>query len=795
MIRFPMLSTRWFYRSALLLAVLNTLSEPSSAFEPVPLSAAAPIQQQPYLDEALRMPPDGTLFKQLSLSPPLAPYGGFVVNPAQREESRNFYNSVYQASENVPISWTGSLVTGNAGTTSQAFKDAVLLRVNYFRAMAGVPSSTTFSAENSAKAQQAALMMSANKTLSHTPPATWTFYTADGALAASKSNLALGLYGPDAITGYMSDHGTGNRAVGHRRWILYPQTQTMGTGDVPASETYLAANDLWVIDSSNWGARPVTREGFVAWPPAGYVPYQVVFPRWSFSYPGADFSAATVSIQRAGQSVPVTLEPIVNNIGESTLVWVTDNLDANVSKSFPQPQSDTTYAVTVANVKSNGITHNFSYDVKVFDPQTTGADHVEPSISGPATVLINSGTEYEFNPVPGAARYDWDFGTLQPMFQVLGAESGLAGVAAVVPSGYNPIAEDVHSSGAASYHLTNLDFKDQLLTLAGEFIPGNSARLDFKSRLGLATSSGQSALVEVSTDQGSTWRAVYQQAGSGNSGETTFQSRSIDLSTLAGKTVMVRFAYRYSMGEQAYPQTDSGVGWYIDDITLVAADRVSSTKLSPDLTNTVLSFTPSAVGDYFLRVRAKLWGGYPLEWGPLFRIRSVAGVNLDCTITGDGSGTVTSAPSGISCTTGRCSQLFLPGSDVTLLPTPGISSLFKGWGGDCKVTGDNCSLTLDLTRSVTAEFIHIPPVKAGVATLSYFTTLNQAYKAAIAPGSYTIRAQAVPFIEDLLLNRNVALILTGGYDAAFSTQGGETSIQGTVTIGNGSLTVEHLAIR
>lgn len=37
---------------------------------------------------------------------------------------------------------------------------------------------------------------------------------------------------------------------------------------------------------------------------SGYVPYTVVYPRWSFSYAGADFSAATVTMRRAsGASV------------------------------------------------------------------------------------------------------------------------------------------------------------------------------------------------------------------------------------------------------------------------------------------------------------------------------------------------------------------------------------------------------------------------------------------------------------------------------------------------------------
>ena len=176
------------------------------------------------------------------------------------------------------------MTTGDPGTTSSAFRDAVALRVNYYRAMAGVPAVIVFSDEFNRKSQQAALMMSANNQFNHAPPVTWKFYTAEGAEAAGKSNLTLGSTGPLAISSLMSDGNANNTAVGHRRWILYPQTQIMGTGNIPATGGFKATAALWIFDSNFARARPDTRDGFVAWPPPGFVPYQVVFPRWSFTF-------------------------------------------------------------------------------------------------------------------------------------------------------------------------------------------------------------------------------------------------------------------------------------------------------------------------------------------------------------------------------------------------------------------------------------------------------------------------------------------------------------------------------
>jgi len=140
--------------------------------------------------------------------------------------------------------------------------------VNYFRAMAGLPA-VSHEAVKNAKSQQAALMMTANGMLNHVPPPSWICYSADGAEAAGKSNLAS-LPGPPAVALYMFDPGGGNTAVGHRRWILYPRQVELGTGSTDN------ANDLWVIGT--FGSRPATPE-IVAWPPVGFVPYQLVYPR------------------------------------------------------------------------------------------------------------------------------------------------------------------------------------------------------------------------------------------------------------------------------------------------------------------------------------------------------------------------------------------------------------------------------------------------------------------------------------------------------------------------------------
>lgn len=294
------------------------------------------------------------------------PISSDALNMSSRQAVLSFYQQHYLAYTSTPILWTGSQAACNPGTTNPAFQQAVLERINYFRAMAGVPASVTFSPDLNRKAQSAALMMSAAGQLSHSPAANWTCYSGDGASAAGSANLFLGDFSWNAITGYMRDIGAANAAAGHRRWILYPQTQTMGSGDIPASASYRPANTLVVLDGHAADPRPATRSDFVAWPPPGYVPAPVVFARWSFSYPQADFSAASVKMSTNGAALPVSLAKVENGYGENTLVWIP--LGLSDSASWPQITADTAYSVTLSNVKIDGASRNFSYTVIVFNP-------------------------------------------------------------------------------------------------------------------------------------------------------------------------------------------------------------------------------------------------------------------------------------------------------------------------------------------------------------------------------------------------------------------------------------------
>ena len=283
------------------------------------------------------------------------------IDTQNRLASLLFYQQEYLGSAMTDAGWTGDHTTCNPGETSPAFREALLRRINYFRSMAGIPLVNAFKIDYTTKAQAAALMMSVNRKLSHTPDSSWLCYSEAGREGAGSSNLYLGVYGPQAISGYVNDPGTGNYFVGHRRWILYPQTQYMGTGDIPPTDGYPAANALWVFDLENmWGPRPATRESYIAWPPPGYVPYQVVYPRWSFAVADANFDQASVSMSLNGQTLDVTRLTPVYGYGEATLVWE--------QTSFTTPTTDTAYQVMISGVLLGEMLQNYTYTVIIFNP-------------------------------------------------------------------------------------------------------------------------------------------------------------------------------------------------------------------------------------------------------------------------------------------------------------------------------------------------------------------------------------------------------------------------------------------
>ena len=96
----------------------------------------------------------------------------------------------------------------------------------------------------------------------------------------------------------------------------------------------------------------------------------------------------------------------------------------------------------------------------------------------------------------------------------------------------------------------------------------------------------------------------------------------------------------------------------------------------------------------YTRVAAPAIRNWILGTTPIF--------TLAVSLTGTGSGTVTSDVGGINCQP-DCSFGYESGDVVTLTASPAQGSTFTGWGGACSGIG-GCAVTMSQARNVTAQF-------------------------------------------------------------------------------------------
>jgi len=87
---------------------------------------------------------------------------------------------------------------------------------------------------------------------------------------------------------------------------------------------------------------------------------------------------------------------------------------------------------------------------------------------------------------------------------------------------------------------------------------------------------------------------------------------------------------------------------------------------------------------------------------------------LTVSLAGNGTGVVSSSPSGISCAP-TCSARFNPGTQVTLTATAATNSYFGGWAGGCSGNNPTCTLTLSASQQVTATFDTSPVLTVSLA--------------------------------------------------------------------------------
>lgn len=610
---------------------------------------------------------------------------GFTVDTMDREDVISFWHGVYVASDGYQdrVGWTGNflvpppILTGE-GTVSAAFVTDVERRVNYYRAMCGLaanvrvntgskvvidpadPHKPAANITKAAAAQRAAYMVirtyntslapgNVSKAMSHAPnPADCVGWTAAAWNANANGNISFGFFGPRAIDAYIAEDVAGvsgwNSNVGHRRWLLYPPSTDIATGDTPGSyspdplEVRVPTNVLYVAQNPDELAEGVAPR-FVSYPSAGFFPAPINSKFWSLTYPEADFSAASIAMSGPGGAVTVTKKALVSGFGDSTLVW-----EVTGAPATKYVTTDTTYHVTVSGIKGPGIPAAHSYSVTLIHPGVTASATAlvgtpRPPATVPVTYWFDPGSRKEAVQVNcyQCVTAGWTEGAedAHPN-RVSGSVSG-ADLRSAVSYPLLPTFKAV--SGSKSFWLSIRKKHDILINsvpddwfeLDRDIIPEAGASLTFKYKRGYMTQATV-LKVERSDDAGLSWTAIGATiAGKADgSPDATVTSVAIPLVT-SDQPIRLRFRLGYlgsAFGGFYTPELVGGfnfaaypVGIFVDDITVSPSTWLDRKKINePPVKSRRFVFdstsagNPLAVGSkWFLRKRSKLgnaWLGY-----------------------------------------------------------------------------------------------------------------------------------------------------------------------------------------
>lgn len=596
---------------------------------------------------------------------------GFEVDSSDRAEVVSFYHAVFRASEGYEdrVNWTGvynSTAAGAEGTTSAVFVGDVERRLNYFRAMAGVradvqvnsgstvniqpgdshvPSSTILKSE---AAQRSALMIIRtypnNGGLSHDPPQSNTAWTKAAWNANHNGSLALGFFGPGAVTAYMKEDVAGisswNFDVGHRRWMLYQWGTDYATGDTPGSfsggTVRPPTNVTYVIPKSeelDFSPDPV----FASYPASGFFPAELNSPYWSLAYPDADFTAATVTMKDSAMNpVSVSIVSRATGFGDNAIVWQVPE-----TASVASVAADTTWHITVSGIQGSGIPAEHSYSVTLIDPNVLLESATVSGNSSP----LETGDDYQVSGISDADEIQIGMFLRQSSEWSAGAEESPEPEVTDDTSGTYPFYSTTSgyvNTGAQSYRLTFPTAYDpfingvpeQSFVLNREIVPGAEGTLEFQYRRGLMTA-GSKLVVESSSDDGYTWVALGDPISGNGGGDGEFKVQSYNL-PVAPAPLRIRFRLYYESGSLYTHEGQPGhpTGIFIDDISTDDCDwlEVGGTVSGVDLAS--FTFDSASAGidleggqEWWLRARA-VFGGHAFPYGAAFVVTPVGALQL-----------------------------------------------------------------------------------------------------------------------------------------------------------------------
>jgi len=359
-------------------------------------------------------------------------------------------------------------------------------------------------------------------------------------------------------------------STNHRVNILYELFDEVGIG-IHEGQFTDGNNDTWnaLMVTQDYGLTDYTPSPFLL----GAAYYD--FNGNHFYDPGEGFGGVHVEAQDASYHTETASEggytlPIPTNAGTHTVTFSGFDFTFSTNVSFPGDE----------NIKVDFI--------PAYQP---------PSVIGPTSIWTGATNQFGSSTVIGATDYAFALQTANPAMPD-SAES-LNRMEDGTSPDYTPLSTAVYHSADTAYHLTHPDFEIQTLTYLHSFYVQSNATLQFYSRLRWATED-QFAAVELSSNKGTSWTSVHHQAGTDDSGETSFTLHTIELDAFEGQEIQIRFIYDST--NSYYLGTEDDLGWFIDTISFSNMLEIATLSNTVVASGGMLTWTPDTPGEYRLQI-------------------------------------------------------------------------------------------------------------------------------------------------------------------------------------------------
>ena len=269
-----------------------------------------------------------------------------------------------------------------SGIPSDSEKQKVLARLNYLRAIHGLPA-VVYSTEGDEITAECALIIAANNTdgnnlqLSHTPPQSWDCWSQQAYDGCNSSNIHVGwAKGSDLsqeesseiVDSFMRDKGVDS--IGHRRWLLDPWLGHISFGRADYTDgngTFVLGAAIKVIHDDTPDVANLLDIDFVAYPfeeyPKELYPNNQIRMSFSVLKDKMNKFGNASSINLAGTTIAIIDSTNNKTISVSDLMMDTEGMGIpnNISWLASGIEYNKKYNVTVSNIMVDNVSRLYQY--------------------------------------------------------------------------------------------------------------------------------------------------------------------------------------------------------------------------------------------------------------------------------------------------------------------------------------------------------------------------------------------------------------------------------------------------